>query len=239
MFTHYKTEGIFLKKIKRLEADEFLIIYTKDFGRVALMGKSIKKISSKLRSNSELFNYSKVEFIKGRNYNILTDSILVSPFPSLKKDFAKLTLAFKIAGLTESLLKEEEEDLPVWDLLKNSFYFLDDFDFGEGKAKKNRLEIFYFYFSWNLLSLLGYKPEVEKCAINKEREVSFFSPREGGLICESCWRKAKDPLSVKLFEKEKSLLKLILSGDLEESLKEDISYHRLKDTLENYVLLIP
>lgn len=40
MFVHYRTQGIFLKKQDRGQADELFIIYTKDFGKLEILGKT-------------------------------------------------------------------------------------------------------------------------------------------------------------------------------------------------------
>jgi len=40
MFTHYRTQGIFLKKEDRGEADQLFTIYTKDYGKLEILGKT-------------------------------------------------------------------------------------------------------------------------------------------------------------------------------------------------------
>ena len=55
MFIHYRTNGVMIKKKDLGEADQLFTIYTKDFGKLEILGKAIRKISSKLRSGAELF----------------------------------------------------------------------------------------------------------------------------------------------------------------------------------------
>jgi len=69
MFVHYRTQGLILKKEDQGEADLLFTIYTKDFGKLEILGRAIRKISSKLRSGAEIFYLSEVEFIQGKIYN--------------------------------------------------------------------------------------------------------------------------------------------------------------------------
>lgn len=238
MFIRYRTEAIFLRKSKRFEADEYLIVYTKDFGKLGVTGKSIRKIKSKLRSNSELFCYSDIEFIRGRYYNILTDSEAVESFSELKSDLAKISVAFKIAHLLDSFLAEEEEDPTLWNFIKKSFYELDKLDFEESQKKK-KLQAFYYYFAFKFLEILGYGPEISNCTIDKNEEATIFSPREGGFVCEICSKNLKDPLKAKLKEVDKVFLRKITESGLEEFLSQDLEFELVGEALKNYIAILP
>ena len=65
MFTHYRTKGIILQKTDRGETDRLFTFYTKDFGKLDLLARAERKITSKLRGGLELFYLSEVEFIQG------------------------------------------------------------------------------------------------------------------------------------------------------------------------------
>ncbi|NQU82868.1 MAG: recombination protein O N-terminal domain-containing protein, partial [Parcubacteria group bacterium] len=79
-FTHYRTRGFFLKNEARGEADEIFTLFTSDFGRIRVLGRAIRKITSKLRSGAGLFYYSEIEFIQGKQYKTLTDAVLIDKF---------------------------------------------------------------------------------------------------------------------------------------------------------------
>lgn len=237
MFTRYRTEGIFIRKDKRFEADEYLNVYTKDFGKIGVMGKSIRKIKSKLRSSSELFCHSEVEFIRGRHYNILTASELVSSLSKIKNDLGKLSLAFRMSFLIDSFLPQEEEDVELWKFIKNSFYILNNFD--KKKDKKQNFLAFYFYFAFYFLSLIGYKPEINKCVIDGKR-AEVFSPKEGGMICEDCLKGIKDPFTVKLKEKDKKFLERIAKEEFNEFISKEHEFSTSLATLfKNYIAALP
>jgi len=155
MFIHYRTRGFILEKGERGEADLLFTFYTKDFGKIEVLGKAIRKISSKLKSATEIFYLSEIEFVQGKTYKTLTDSISIEKFVNIGTDLKKLRVAYKISETSDDLIKEQEPDGRIWRLLKEVLERLDNW--------KNResLEIIYYYFFWNLVSLLGYQPELK------------------------------------------------------------------------------
>ena len=237
MFVRYRTEAIFLKKLKRFEADEFLIAYTKEFGKIGVTGKSIRKIKSKLRSSSELFCYSDIEFVRGKYYNILTDSELISSFSGIKKELGKSSLAFRMADLLDSFLAEEERDEHLWTFIVKSFHLLEDLTFKE--EKKKRLKLFYYYFSFKFLELLGYGLEVGNCSLDKKKKGSVFSPREGGLVCEVCSKSLEDPLKVRLTDNDRELLAAIKENSFEDFLGKKLDFDFIEEAFKNYLALLP
>ena len=235
MFVRYRTEAIFLKKQKRFEADEYLIAYSRDFGKIGVTGKSIRKIKSKLRSSSELFCYSDIEFVRGRYYNILTDSQLIDSFSKTKSHLGKMSIAFKMANLLDSFLAEEEEDETLWLFVKKSYHFLDNFE----DDHVDDLKAFYFYFAFKLLEILGYRPKIGSCVVDGDESGEVFSPRNGGLICNICAEKIEDPLKVKITKNDKIFLKNITNKSLEDFFSGNIQFDNLEDLLSNYVVLLP
>ena len=103
MATHYRTQGFIVKKTDRGETDQLLTIYTKDFGKLEILGKAIRKVKSKLRGGAELFYFSEIEFIQGKTNKTLTDANLIESFPNIRKNLKKLAIAHKIA---EECMKE-------------------------------------------------------------------------------------------------------------------------------------
>ncbi len=240
MFTRYKTEAIFLKKYQRFEADEYLIVYTEDFGKMGVTGKSIRKIKSKLKSGARLFCYSEIEFIRGRYYNILTDTDKVNGFSDIKKSLGKLSTSFKMASLFDSFLPEEEKDERLWLFLKKSFRILDEMELRLKNGEKSEdLRRFYYYFAFKFLELAGYKPEVNCCVVDKRSEVSAFSPREGGLLCKVCSKNIKDPLEVGIKPEDRDFLKAVSESDMENFLRRNLQFSNLGELLKNYTAVLP
>jgi len=185
MFVHYRAKGIVFKKLNRKEADQLFSIYTKDFGRLEILGKAIRKATSKLRSGIEIFYLSEIEFIQGKSYKTLTDAIVIEKFKNLRKDLKRLEIAYRIGQILDDLIKGQEPDENIWNLLLEVFGKLNDSSF------KN-IEIVYYYFFWKFLSILGYRPDLYDCSACQEKlkpEFLYFSPKQEGIVCKNCFSK--------------------------------------------------
>jgi len=189
MFTHYRTQGFILKKTDRGEADRIFTIYTKDFGKLEILAKAERKIKSKLKGGLELFYLSEIEFIQGKTHKTLTDVILIENFPILRKDLERLPLAYRISEVLDNLIKGQEVDEEIWNLLNETFQKLNTYN-----LKPNTYDLIYYYFLWNLLSISGYQPELYNCSLCQKKllpEKLYFNLKEGGIICQSCFKKLK------------------------------------------------
>ena len=160
MAVHYRSQGFFLKKSARGEADELFTIYTKDFGKLKIIGKAIRKITSKLRGGVGLFYLSDIEFIQGKTYKILTDALLIENFKDIRQNLLKLRIAHKIAELLNSLAAKEEKDEKAWELLNDVFQKLNN-----PQLPVVSCQLLYYYFFWHLVSILGYRPNISGCSI--------------------------------------------------------------------------
>jgi len=188
-FTHYRSQGIFLKKEDRGEADQLFTIFTKDYGKLEILGRAIRKIKSKLRSGADTFLLSEVEFIQGKTYKTLTDAVLIDKFKNLRETPQKLKIAYKVADTLDSLTAPEEEDEKIWQLVLATFRRLNDLRF-----TIDDLWLAYHFFLWNLFSLLGFQPELYSCPVCEKKllpETFWFLPQEGGVVCWRCFKKLK------------------------------------------------
>mgnify|MGYP001134833132 CR=1 FL=1 len=176
MFLHYRTKSFVLKKEDRGEADQIFTVFSEEFGKLEILGKGIRKISSKLRAGIDIFYLNEIEFIQGKTHKILTDAILMNKFEEIRRDIKRTEIAYKIAEIVDSLVGGEEKDDEIWEMIIKTFKKLNN-----SKIKNEKLEIIYFYFFWNLSTLLGYQPELYRCLFCQKKlklERLFFT-KEG------------------------------------------------------------
>lgn len=213
MFTHFRTQGFFLKKEDRGEANQLFTIFTENFGKLKILGRAIRKITSKLRQSADLFYLSEIEFIQGKNYKTLTDAFATEKFKNLRKNPEKLAIVYKIAYAIELLCGEGQKDEKIWQLLSEGFQYLNNLNncktalqgvrsassfaskenqfFREFALYLDKLEVFYHFFLWNFFSCLGYKPELYFCCACQRKllpETLWFLPGEGGVVCWRCFK---------------------------------------------------
>jgi len=210
MFTHYRTRGFIIKKEDRGEADRLFTFFTEDFGKLELLARAERKIGSKLRAGLELFYLSEIEFIQGKRQKTLTDSLLINKFPNLRGDFKKSKVAYAIGGIVGRLVKGQEREEKIWDLLKEVFGELD-----KNSSKIQTWSLIYYYFLWNLLSFLGYELELQRCVLCQRKlkpEDVFFSSRDGGAVCGNCRKATKK--AEKIRPNAIKVLRIFLKRDL-------------------------
>jgi DNA repair protein RecO (recombination protein O) len=187
MFVRYRTFGFVFKKEDRGEADQVFKIFTSDFGKIEVLGKGIRKISSKLRSQIDIFYLSEIEFVQGKIQKRLTDALLIEKFKNLRKSFKRLSIAYKICEILDGLIKGEEREERILSLILETFKNLNDPNL---QFKICNLQFYYFF--WNLVSILGEKPELYFCCVCQKKlrpGKIYFNEIEGGTVCPACFEK--------------------------------------------------
>jgi len=225
MFVHYRTEGVILKKEERGEADLLFTVYTKDFGKLKILGKAVRKMGSKLRSATGIFSLSEIEFIQGKSQKTLTDAISAGKAPELIKDLKKLRIAHKIAEALDRLIKGQEHDEKIWQLLAEVFQKLNN-----PRLSNAGYRLLYYYFFWNFIAILGYTPNLYHCAhCHKKiiKEKNYFSQKEGGIICQDCFPREGHVCEIQ--PETIKILRIILKKDCPTLLKLKFEAQYLKE----------
>lgn len=155
MTKHIKTEGIVLKETPLGENGKLLVFFTKEYGKISVAAKGVKKPGSSLVQLSQLFAYSRLELYKGNSsLYTLTGGTLIEPFFGLSEDFERISAAGKMSIV---LLKVIQEDLPDEETLRlflNSLYFI-----STGKRKPEFIKII---FMLKMMQYQGILPEVQE-----------------------------------------------------------------------------
>ena len=211
MTSHYRTQGFVLKQEDLREADQLFTVYTKDFGKLKILGRAIRKMGAKLKGGLQLLRLAEVEFIQGKNYKTLTDVFVIQDFSSIKKELKKLKAAHQISDVVDSMIKGEEQDTAIWQLLSAVLEELN-----ASRFTVHDLQLVYYFFFWKLISLLGYEPQLNNCVVchkKLEPEGLSFYPEEGGIICADCFEKDKKEDSVWIGADTVKALRFILKND--------------------------
>lgn len=220
-----------------LEADRVFSVFTKDFGRLEIVGRAIRKIASKLRGGIDIFSFSEIEFVEGKHRKTLTDAVAVKKFKNIVEIPEKMRCAHAISQLADTFIKGQEQDEKILDLLLDAFEKLDSCS----EAATQYLLV-YHYFFWNFVAILGYGPNFSACASCNEKLQSsqiVFSHEDGGVLCPACGAKKTQAIiisadAVKLLrlimKREWSMLiKINISGNLHSSIK------KIADGYYNYL----
>ncbi len=208
MTVKYKTVGFVFKKSDINESDRNFSVFTKDYGRLNIFAKAIRKSVSKLNSGIDIFSTSEIEFIQGKNKKTLTDAQIAEKRGNLCQDLLKFKIANSIAVVLDDFLRGQEKDERIFSLINDIFAKLNY------SLQPTHYSLVYYYFLWNFLSLLGYHSEVQKCASCHEKLIPhslYFSSKDGGIICEKC--SVKKEGIIKVNSDVVKILRLILKTD--------------------------
>lgn len=177
----YKTEGIVIRNREIGESDRIVTVLTKDRGKVNAVAKGARKTKSKLASGSQLLNHNLFLMYEGKGLDIISQIETKDSFIDLKKELQKLGSALYLAELFGETVEEGQKSSQVFYLLLTALHLLMD---------SNKPELVTRTMEMRLLSVIGYHPELERCAACGESLKSgtpiYFSLREGGIICGNC-----------------------------------------------------
>src|SRR3989344_5481538 len=121
----YKTEGIILKRTNFGEADKILTIFTKRHGKIKVLAKGIRRITSRRSPNVELFNCVTLFVHQGKTFDILTEAQVSNTFSSIRKNLELVGLAYYICELVDGLCAEHQPQQRVYELLLSTLNELD------------------------------------------------------------------------------------------------------------------
>src|SRR4030042_2940163 len=82
----YTTTGIILKRRDYQENDRIFCLYTKDFGKIEVVAKGTKKITSKLKGYLEPFYLVKLMIAKGKVFDKLANCNTIKTYNNLRND---------------------------------------------------------------------------------------------------------------------------------------------------------
>lgn len=195
-----QTQGIILSYADYREADRIITVYTKDLGKIGITARGARKIKAKLAGHLELFNLVELQLVGKKNL-LVASAINIKSFPEIKSNQEKISIAFALAELVDRSIPEQQKDKAVFNLLSDTLKLLES-------SEKN-FDLTYYFFMFNLVAYLGYKPELKSCVECQEKltpDSIFFSLSHGGIICNECHQN--------LPEKEKNNVKKIQDNTL-------------------------
>lgn len=142
----FKTEGIILKRRNLGEADRILTVFSLHRGKISVLAKGVRRITSRRSGNVELLNRVSMYLHPGKNFLILTEAISLDTYQKLKGDLTLSTYVYHILELVDKLTAENQENRILYGYLREVL---------EKLSKKPR-QILIRAFEAKILSNLGF-----------------------------------------------------------------------------------
>ena len=143
-----KTEGFIFKKTPLLNHDLIITVFSREFGRIRVLAKGIKKLTSRRSPHIETGNLINAVLSKNKDYYFLQETSLISGFSQIKKNQSKLNCLYLFLFVLEKLLPENQKEEKMYKLFKS---FMIDL------SKRDDYQEMTVNYLNNTASLLGYQ----------------------------------------------------------------------------------
>ncbi len=203
----FNTQGFVLKKNDYTETSYIYTIYTKDFGKLNVICRGSKKLLSKLSPHLESFDLLDFNLVQGKTNITLIGVHPIESFRRILLDYKKTSSALFCQELIDKTMKLFDKDEKVFNLLVQTFRLLNE----------NGLSFVLIYgFIFKVMIFLGFLPNLYQCQFCQTEIIdkSFFSIKEGSVICDKCVKDFTDNNLVFLDKPILFLLRLISKDDL-------------------------
>ena len=209
-----KTKGIIIAEKMMSDFDKILTILTPNIGKIECVAKGSRRPKSLLMAGTQFLCFGEYLLYKGSENYSMNSCETIELFYNIRTDLDKLKYAVYITKIINDVTTENQNNYKVLQLFLNTLYVISNTD--------KDLELVTSIFRIRLLSIIGYRPEIQECKICKQKEnLSKFSIKDNGFKCANCAKTDKGAIN------------------MNETTKDAIRYAILADAKKIYSFLIP
>lgn len=146
----YSSEGIVLARRSYSEADRILVVYSRNYGKISLMAKGVRKPKSRKRGSLEVFSQIKFSAARGKNLDIIEEAEMIDSFQSIRRNLKKVAVAYYLMEVIGRVTREDEKNEKLFVLILKNLQ-----DLKTTKSLRQLREEFIF----QTLVLLGFWPK--------------------------------------------------------------------------------
>lgn len=185
-----KTNGIIISENNFGDFDKMLTMLTPGLGKISCVAKGARRPKSALLAGSQFLCFGEYIMYKGADTYNINSCEMIEIFYNLRTDWDKLKYATYITKIIQDVTEENENSYKILQLYLNTLYVMSETD--------KDLELITCIFKMKLLSILGFKPNIDKCVNCKSQEnLTFFSLRDNGFKCEICSKLDKSSIQMR------------------------------------------
>jgi len=174
----FRTAAVIIKRRDFGESDRLLTVLTPRFGKIDVIAKGARKLTSHTTGHVELFTRSEMLIHRGRDLGILAQCEMTEPYQLLREDLTRGAYANYAAELLDRFTLTGDED-------GSALFKLFDYTLARLCNDDDPL-LAVRYYEIHLLDQLGYRPQLNMCASGGESvkpQDQFFSYADGGVVC--------------------------------------------------------
>lgn len=196
-----KTKGIVLAQNNMGDNDKMITILTPDLGKIGCAARGARRPKSTLMAGTQFLCFADFIIYKGVSSYSINSADPIEIFYNIRLDIEKLKYAVEVTKIANDVTEENEGSYKILQLVLNTLYMISESD--------KDLDFILSIYKLRLLSIIGFRPVIDKCATcNEKKELKFFSFRDNGLKCANC--KKQDTGAVELSEATAKAIKYII-----------------------------
>ena len=184
-----KTKGLILAQNNMGDYDKMCTLLTPDLGKIGCSAKGARKAKSTLMAGTQFLCFGDFLIYKGASSYHINSCEPIEIFYNLRLDIDKLTYASRVSKIVNDVTDENQNTYRILQLTLNTIYMISESD--------KDLDFIYSIFKIRLLSIIGFRPIIDRCAsCNSKEEIRYFSFKDSGFKCEDCGRLDKGAVQV-------------------------------------------
>lgn len=155
-------------------------------------------------SGTQFLCFGEYILYKGNGTYNINSCETIEMFYDIRIDLDKLKYAVYITKIINDITTENQNSYKILQLYLNTLYVI-------SKTEKD-LDLVISIFRIRLMSIIGFRPNIDKCAnCGQKEDLSFFSFLDNGFKCANCGKLDKG--AVKISETTKDAIRYIILSD--------------------------
>jgi DNA repair protein RecO len=114
MGKYLRDEGIVLTKKNLLKDDKLIIIFSNNSGKIVLLGKGVRKITSRRLSHLETGNLIKFSFYRKGDYVYLRETEIIYGYSKIKQSATKTRFLYLLLFVLNKILPEDQKESTIF-----------------------------------------------------------------------------------------------------------------------------
>jgi len=120
----YAVHGIILKRKNVGEMDKVITLFSKEHGKIRVIGKGVRKVGSRRASGLELFSESIIYLHKGKSWDTITEVTTLTQPMQEHQEMERIHAGYVIAEIVDALLPDNQQQIEVYESLKKIVHLI-------------------------------------------------------------------------------------------------------------------
>lgn len=186
-----RMNGVILAENNSGDFDKMITMLTPGLGKISCVAKGARRQKSALLAGTQLFCFGEYLMFKGSNTYHINSCETIEIFYNIRTDLDKLKYAMHINKIVQDVTTENQNCYNILQLYLNTLYVI-------SQTNKD-LDLVLSVFKFRLLSILGFKPRINKCVNCNEEDlenINYFSIKDNGFKCTPCAKQDTSAINI-------------------------------------------